>query len=122
MSGSKSITVILANRPRLLRELLQYALKTASAKFHVIESADPAPAASVLRDADWVVLDVESASEAASLTAEHPRLGILVLEGLGSHARVVAPASRANQELTSDSLTLSSLFNLLAKVPDHQTS
>ncbi len=122
MSGSKSITVILANRPRLLRELLQYALKTASAKFHVIEAADPAPTASVLRDADWVVLDVESASEAASLTAEHPRLGILVLEGMGSRARVVAPASHTNKELTSDSLTLSSLFNLLAKVPDHQAS
>lgn len=122
MSGPKSITVILANRPRLLRELLQYALKTASAKFHVVESTDAAPAASVLRDADWVVLDVESASEATSLSAEHPRLGILILEGLGSHARVVAPASHTNQELASDSLTLSSLFNLLAKVPDHQTS
>jgi DNA-binding NarL/FixJ family response regulator len=115
-----TITVVLANRPRLFRELLQHALNTESARFRVIEATDGTPTPAVLGEADWVVVDEESAAEAAKMAAAHPHLGILALEGRGSRARVLAPAAHANWQQASDVPTLAILFDLLSQVPSRQ--
>jgi hypothetical protein len=119
---TSTVTVVLANRPRLFRELLQHALNTASPKFEVIEVADSAPAASILREADWVVVDEDSATTVAKMSASHPHLGILALEGRGSRARVLAPPGHADDwQQLSDVPTLSNLFDLLSQVPARQS-
>jgi hypothetical protein len=115
------ITVILANRPRLFRELLQHALNTASPRFHVVEAGDAVPAPALLDEADWIVVDEDSAEAVAELPANHPHLGILALEGRGSRARVIAPASKADEwQQQSAVLTLSTLFELLSEAPARQ--
>ncbi|MCC6458262.1 MAG: hypothetical protein IT328_25135 [Caldilineaceae bacterium] len=119
---TSTVTVVLANRPRLFRELLQHALNTASPQFEVIEVADAAPAASVLRDAHWIVVDEDSATAVAKMSVNHPHLGILALEGRGSRARVLAPAEHAAEwQQLSDVPTLSTLFELLSQVPARQS-
>jgi hypothetical protein len=119
---TSTVTVVLANRPRLFRELLQHALNTASPKFEVIEVADSAPAASILREADWVVVDEDSATTVAKMSASYPHLGILALEGRGSRARVLAPPGHADDwQQLSDVPTLSNLFDLLSQVPARQS-
>lgn len=114
---STTITVVLANRPRLFRELLQHALNTESPRFRVIEATDAMPSPSVLAEAEWLVVDEDSATEAAKMAAAHPYLGILVLEGRGSRARVLAPAAHSSWQKTSDVPTLANLFEMLAQVP-----
>jgi len=111
---TRSITVVLANRPRLFRELLQHALNTASPQFRVVEAADAMPSPALLHDADWLIVDEESPIESAKLAATYPHLGILALEGRGSRARVLAPVAQANQHLLSEVPTLAQLFNLLS--------
>jgi hypothetical protein len=122
MSVPTPITIILANRPRLFRELLQHALNTAPAKFRVVEATDSNPTPSTLKQADWLIVDEESAGEAEKLTASHSQLGILVLEGRGSRARVLAPASHGEQHAVSEVPTLTTLFELLSQVPSRQTT
>jgi len=122
MSVPTPITIILANRPRLFRELLQHALNTAPAKFRVVEATDSNPTPSTLKQADWLIVDEESAVEAEKLIASHSQLGILVLEGRGSQARVLAPTSRGEQDAVSEVPTLSTLFELLSQVPSRQTT
>ena len=122
MSVPTPITIILANRPRLFRELLQHALTTASAQFRVVEVTDSSPSPATLRQADWLVVDEELAGEADNWTASHPHLGILALESRGSRARVLAPATYADQLAISDVPTLSLLFRLLSQVPTRQTT
>ena len=108
------VTVVLANRPRLFRELLQHALNTASPAFRVVEAADAMPSPSVLRDVDWLIVDEESATEAAKLVGSYPKLGILALEGRGISARLIAPAAAATQQSSFEVPTLAQLFGLLS--------
>lgn len=117
---SATITVVLANRPRLFRELLQHALNTESPRFRVIEATDNMPSPTVLAEADWVVVDEESTTDAARMAAANPYLGILALEGRGSRARILAPAAHAGWQQSSDVPTLSNLFEMLSKVPTRQ--
>jgi hypothetical protein len=118
MSTQTSITVVLANRPRLFRELLQHALNTASPQFRVVEAADAMPSSTVLREADWLVIDEESAASAEKLAATHPHLGILVLEGRGSRVLLLAPSEGSKWQTLPEVPTLSNLFSLLSHVPD----
>jgi hypothetical protein len=112
-----TVTVVLANRPRLFRELLQHALNTESPRFRVVEATDGTPSPSVLSEADWVVVDDDSSSQAAKMAAIYPHLGIVALEGRGSRARILAPAGHTHWQDTSDVPTLATLFELLAQVP-----
>ena len=114
MSIQSSVTVILAIRPRLLRELLHHALDTAAAQFRVVEVADAMPAPSIIQDADWLVVDEESANDVLQFTGKHPNLGVLALEGRGSRARVVGPATAGKWEPVAEVLTLAQLFELLS--------
>src|SRR3954463_7141039 len=91
MSNQSSVTVILANRPRLFRELLQHALKTESPNIRVMEASDGAPSAALLREANWLVVDEDSAAEASRMAAANPDMGILALENRGSRARLIVP-------------------------------
>lgn len=117
-----SVTVVLANRPRLFRELLQHALNTASPRFNVIEAADSPPTMATLREADWVVVDEDSATAVTKMSANLPNLGILALESRGSRARVLAPAEHAeNWQHLSEIPTLSTLFELLSQIPAQQS-
>jgi DNA-binding NarL/FixJ family response regulator len=117
MSIQSSVTIVLANRPRLFRELLQHALNTASPQFHVVEAADAMPSHATLQNADWLIVDEESATAGESFSADHPHLGILVLDGRGSRARILAPAPEALSQPLSEVPTLSQLFELLAHEP-----
>ena len=112
MSIQKPVTVILANRPRLFRELLHHALKTQSSTFHVVEAVDAPPSPSLLSGADWLIVDEESANEATKWAANNSRIGIVALEGRGNSARIVAPLG-GGPALPSVP-TLGELFILLA--------
>lgn len=114
MSNQPSITIVLANRPRLFRELLHHALKTESPQFRVMEAPDGAPSPSLLREANWLVVDEESAGAAARLGGTNPHLGILVLDGRGNSARLLASGVAGDAQPFSDIPTLSGLFNLLS--------
>lgn len=107
------VTVVLANRPRLFRELLQHALNTASPRFRVIEAADAMPSPALLNKVDWLIVDEESATEVANWAAAYPKLGILALEGRGIRARLIAPAAVA-YATPFDAPTLEQLFGLLS--------
>jgi hypothetical protein len=115
MSNQSPITVVLANRPRLFRELLQHALNTMTPHFRVVEATDGTPSPALLRDAQWLVVDEDSANEATKLSAAHPHLGILALEGRGSRARVLASTAHNSGHGFSDVPTLSQLFNILSQ-------
>jgi hypothetical protein len=115
------ITVVLANRPRLFRELLRHALNTASSRFRVVEAANAMPSPALLGEADWVVVDEESSSEITQLTAAHPHLNILALESRGSRAHVLAANAPSGWHSLTEVPTLSTLFDLLSNVPARQT-
>jgi DNA-binding NarL/FixJ family response regulator len=114
MSNQASVTVILANRPRLFRELLQHALKTESPNIRVMEASDGTPSAALLREANWLVVDEESAAEATHLAAANPDLGILALETRGSRARLIGPRQSGLDQSFFDVPTLAGLFSLLS--------
>jgi len=114
MSTQPTVTVVLANRPRLFRELLQHALKTESPQLRVIEAADGAPSTSLLREANWLVVDEEAAAVATRMAAANPHLGILALEGRGSSARLIAPLIPGVEQPFADVPTLEGLFSLLS--------
>jgi len=114
MSNQPTITVILANRPRLFRELLQHALKAESPNIRVVEAADGAPSSSLLREANWLVVDEEATGAATRMAATHTHLGILALEGRGASARLIAPQLSGEDQPALDVPTLAALFNLLS--------
>jgi hypothetical protein len=115
MSNQSSVTVVLANRPRLFRELLQHALSTGSPQFRVVEAADSLPTRAILQEADWLIVDEEAATEAAKLSANYPNLNILALGGRGGSARVLAPEVQNKRQQLSEVPTLSELFSLLSQ-------
>jgi len=114
MSNQTSVTVILANRPRLFRELLQHALKTESPNIRVVEASDGVPSAALLSEANWLVVDEESAVEATRMAAVNPDLGILALETRGSRARLIGPQLSGLDQSFFEVPTLSGLFSLLS--------
>jgi hypothetical protein len=114
-SITPSITVVLANRPRLFRELLQHALRTASRKFHVVEATNGMPTTAVLRDAHWLIVDEEMAAEANKLASAHSHLGVLALDGRGGRMHVLALSEQAGQPEFSEVPTLSELIRLLSQ-------
>lgn len=113
MSIQKPVTVLLANRPRLFRELLQHALKTQPSTFRVVEAVDAPLSSSLLRSADWLIVDEESATEATKWVSSNPQLGIIVLDGRGNSARVIA--SRSEGAALQSVPTLADLFSLLVR-------
>jgi hypothetical protein len=115
MSTQPSITVVLANRPRLFRELLQHALKTAASQFRVVEAADAAPSRAVLQEADWLVVDEEATTEVDALSAAYPHLNILAVGGRGGSVRMLAPEAQVKQHPLSAAPTLSELLGLLSQ-------
>ena len=114
MSNQPQITVILANRPRLFRELLQHALKTESPHIKVVEVADGSPSAALLREATWLVVDEDSAANSTKVASAYPQLGILALEGRGSSLRLLSPLGIAREQELSNIPTLAQLFDLLS--------
>jgi len=115
MSNQPSITIVLANRPRLFRELLQHALKTEVPQARVVEAPDGTLSPSLLREANWLVIDEESTASATKMSAANPQLGILVLDGRGSSARLLTPSIPGAAKPFSDSPRLSELFSLLSQ-------
>jgi hypothetical protein len=113
MSDQPSVTVILANRPRLFRELLQHAIKTESPHIRVVEAADGAPSTSLLREASWLVVDEESAAAATRMAAGNPHLGILALDSRGNSARLIVPLLPGSEQPFVGVPTLDALFDLL---------
>jgi len=116
MSMQTSVTVYLAHRQRLFRELLQHALTTASSRFRVVEAGDAMPSPSVLNNTDWLIVDEDTVSGAAKLANSYPQLGILAIEGRGSRVRIIAPAARAQENASVEIPTLSQLFDLMSQV------
>jgi len=123
MNNQPSVTVILAYRPRLFRELLHHALKTESPTIRVIEAADGVPSAALVSEASWLVVDEESAATITRLAATNPHMGILSLENRGSRARLIVPILPGLDQSLLDVPTLAGLINLLSHPvtePEHQ--
>jgi len=115
MSKQQGITIVLANRPRLFRELLLHALKSESPLFRAIEAPDGSLSPTLLHEADWLVIDEDSAATAAKMSTTNPQLGILVLDGRGNSARVLTPRIPGEVEPFADVPTLSGLFSLFSQ-------
>jgi hypothetical protein len=117
MTSQRPITIILANRPRLFRELLHHALATASPKVEVVEANDLAAASMSLKRATWLVVDEEAATDMHAIMLAYPDLAILTLDSRGSRARVLAPSlpthSKESEQNIGDVPTLTQLVELL---------
>lgn len=113
MGIQSQTTVVLANRPRLLRELIHHALNTAG-QFRVVEVADALPSSSTLGDAQWLIVDEAAVTEVEKAVASHPHLSVLSLNGRGSSASLLAPSATKWQSL-DEVPTLSQLFGILAE-------
>jgi hypothetical protein len=118
MTSQRPTTIILANRPRLFRELLHHALATASPKFEVVEANDLTAASNLIKDADWLIVDEEATDNLHNLMRVYPNLAILALDGRGSRARLLAPRSSTHEESGEQAIrdvpTLAQLLELLA--------
>ena len=102
------ITIVLANRPRLFRELLHHALITAASQdrhlFNVLEVTDALSTASALDDAHWLLVDEDDASDATKLAAAHPDLKILAIKEQGQHMHRLDEAGTASTQVASPKL------------------
>lgn len=119
MSMPSPTTVILANRPRLFRELLHHALKTVVGNFNIIEVSDGLPSGKIIRDAHWLIVDADMTNDATKLAAANPNLRVLALDGRGNQAKILAPAAEA--QAPTEIPTLAQLIDLLSQetlVPD----
>ena len=108
MNNQAPITIVLANRPRLFRELLHHALIAAAAQghhsFNVLEVTDALPTASALNDAHWLLVDEDSAIDAKDLATAHPNLKILAFKGQGAHMHRLDKAGSASAQVESPKL------------------
>jgi len=82
----------------------------------VVEVADGAPSASLLREANWLVVDEESAGAAMRMATANPQLGVLALEGRGSSARLLTPLLPNFDQALPEVPNLSGLFSLFSHV------
>lgn len=108
MKHRAPITIVLANRPRLFRELLHHALITAASQerqlFNVLEVTDALSTASALDDAHWLLVDEDDASDATKLATTHPDLKILVFKGQGEHIQRLDKAKAESAQIESPKL------------------
>jgi hypothetical protein len=119
MSNQSPVRIVLANRPRLFRELLQHALDGKAAhkasRFQVTAVTDSVPAATVLEDVDWLIVDEETAASAVKVATANPDLKILSVEGRGHRLQYLANASPARWELVSSTPNLDDLVGILTQ-------
>lgn len=113
MGIQSQTTIVLANRPRLLRELIHHALNTAG-QFRVVEVVEALPSASALGEAKWLIVDEASTPEVEKAVASHPHLNVLSLEGRGGRASLLAPSATTWKQLDKVP-NLSQLYDLLAE-------
>lgn len=113
MGIQSQTTIILANRPRLLRELIHHALNTAG-QFRVVEVVDALPSSSALSEAKWLIVDEASVTEIEKAVASHPHLNVLSLDGRGNSASLLAP-STTKWQILDEVPSLSQLFGILAE-------
>ena len=117
MSNQSPVRIILANRPRLFRELLQHALegmgKQQTHPFQIVAVTDTVPAATKLQDVDWLIVDDETAASAVKLVAANPDLKVLSVEGRGHRLQMLAATSPARWEELAASPSLDDLAGIL---------
>lgn len=122
MNNRAPITIVLANRPRLFRELLHHALITAASQqrqlFNVVEVTDALTKASALDDAHWLLVDERDASDAEKLATAHPDLKILAIKEQGKHMHRLDEATGESAHTESAQVAspkLSDLMRLLVE-------
>lgn len=119
MSTKQPTTIVLANRPRLLRELLRFALVGAGDAFHVVVVDNEGDLAATLRKVapDWVVvtsqpkLDKDTQSAWLTISQDGSKLRALLpahLAGASSDAK----QGRDGATSTFTDITLNELLNL----------
>lgn len=117
MSNQAPVRIILANRPRLFRELLQHALdgmsKQKARRFEISAVMDTIPSAAAMQDVDWLIVDEDTAASAAKVATANPDLKILSVEGHGHRLQFLADVSPARWELLSSAPSLEDLAGIL---------
>jgi hypothetical protein len=119
MSNQSTVHIVLANRPRLFRELLQHTLNSSltpsTRPLQVVRVTDSVPAAAQLQDVDWLIVDEETAASAVKVTAANPGLKILSVEGRGHRLQLLAGTSPARWQSLSSAPSLDDLIGILAQ-------
>jgi hypothetical protein len=117
------IVIMVASRPRIFRELLTRALKSASNAFHVLEVTAENELLRLLRQqpAQWLIV---SAAEDGTLPAtaqaalsNRPGLGALAVSPDGSRIQLVAPGDRDRSQRTYENISLDELISVLSTAP-----
>jgi len=117
--------VILANRPRLVRELLANAIRKRAGLRLVAEVTDLTrlPSAVELTEADWIVISLPPGGEipavVISLLADHPSVSVLAVDAKSNRAKVRCPSGR---ERALEGLSLAGILSVMHGWPDPATS
>lgn len=103
MSTKQPTTIVLANRPRLLRDLLRFALIGAGDAFHVVVVDNEGDLAATLRKVapDWVVVTSQPKLDNSKL-ARDVQSAWLTISQDGSRLRALLPAQTAAESLNGD--------------------
>ncbi len=118
MRHQSPVRIVLANRPRLFRELLQHALAHHTAQqvgtFDVVEVTDSVPTAAQLQNVDWLIVDEETAAAAARVATAQPTVKVLALEGRGTRVKVLEDGRSSEWQVLSSAPSLDDLVGILA--------
>jgi hypothetical protein len=114
--------VILANRPRLVRELLAKAIRKRAGLRLVAEVTDLTrlPSAVEQTEADWIVVSLPPGGEIPTmitlLLADHPSVCVLAVAANCGQARV---RCRPAREHALEGLSLTTILDVLQEWPSH---
>lgn len=117
----ETITIVLANRPRILRELLHHALSTTEVAFQVVEVSDDGQLPAMLDRVapQWTIIGALPNEETlpTTLATAYPGMGIMAVAPDGSQVSIIT--NNGNGPLRSDypDVSLAQLMNLLHRDP-----
>jgi hypothetical protein len=125
---SKPITIVVANRPRIFRELLYHALATSSDQFEVqAVSADPEIAKAVRSlGAQWLIVTSDDNHSlpppTQSLLNSLPGLSLIAMSQDGSRLEVLAAGPEGRQHRVYNNISLAHLVSVLSTMHHPITS
>lgn len=121
--STETITIVLANRPRILRELLLHALTTAEGNFEVVEVSEDHQLPAVLErvSPDWAIIGAIPNEETvpATLASANPGLAIMAVATDGSQVSIVTHNGRGPVRAEYPDISLAQLMTLLHRGPQN---
>jgi hypothetical protein len=122
-SETKSNVIVVANRPRIFRELLHLALTTALERFTVFEVSAETELGKALKviSADWVIVtcadDHSLPSQAQAALNAQPALSAIAVSPDGSQVEVMASGTGGRSRRVHHNISLAELVSVLSQTP-----